>query len=76
MRVATKWVKEMLNATAIKCAGHSTLLRALKKGGGHVTWCGWGHVGAGFEVANVVPGLRMIKFFFSSITTVCNFFQF
>jgi hypothetical protein len=32
--------------------------------GGHVTWCGWGHVGAGFEVANVVPGLRMIQFFF------------
>jgi hypothetical protein len=34
------------------------------EGGGHITWCGWGHVGAGFEVANVVPGLRMIQFFF------------
>jgi hypothetical protein len=24
-------------------------------GGGHVTWSGWGHVGGGFEVANVPP---------------------
>ncbi len=44
MRVATKWVKEMLNATAVKCAGHSILLRALK-GVGTLRCVGGGTLG-------------------------------
>ena len=62
---------------------HVITVRA-KRGGGHVTWSGWGHVGAGFEVANVPPWsprgtygpwVNQIQFFILVTTAICNFFQ-